>query len=196
MQLNSRPHLTQNVLNRPNHGRQPRPGPACVVQVLLTALALAGCSTLSSSVEHDIPNFKQVTVDPGVYRGGQPRSRAGWEYLQSIGISNVVKLNLETEATDNDARALGMTVSYFPISYLHQRVLKPDPTIVSNAVAAIKPGTYVHCKKGQDRTGLIVGCKRVWQEGWAKTNAWTEMIAGGFHPILRGLNDFWQDTVR
>jgi Tyrosine phosphatase family len=170
------------------------PGVKALFAILL-GLALVGCSTVSTFVDHDIPNFRPVTGDPGVYRGGQPQSQVGWAYLQSIGVSNVVKLNLESEASDSDARALGMTVSYFPIDTLHQRLFKPDPHAVSNAVAAIKPGTYVHCKHGRDRTGLIVGCKRVWRDGWIKTNAWSEMIADGFDPTLHGLTDFWQDDV-
>jgi tyrosine-protein phosphatase SIW14 len=162
---------------------------------LLLGLGLVGCSTVPTFVSHDIPNFRPVPGNPSVYRGGQPKSQVGWAYLQSIGVSNVVKLNLESEASDSDARALGMTVHYFPINTLHQVLLKPDRSAVSNAVAAIKPGTYVHCKHGQDRTGLIVGCKRVWQDGWAKTNAWNEMIADGFHPALHGLSDFWKEDV-
>ena len=162
---------------------------------ILLGLAVAGCSTVPTFVDHEIPNFRPVTGDPGVYRGGQPTSQAGWAYLQSIGVSNVVKLDLESEASDSDARALGMTVNYFPIDALHQRLLKPDRQTVSNAVVAIKPGTYVHCKHGRDRTGLIIGCKRVWRDGWVKTNAWNEMTADGFDPTHRGLTDFWQDDV-
>jgi protein tyrosine/serine phosphatase len=163
---------------------------------ILFGLALPGCSTPPSAVQHDIPNFRPVLEHPGVYRGGQPRSLSAWAYLQSLGVSNVVKLNLESEASDHEARALGMTVTYYPIDALHQVLLKPDRTAVSNAVAAIKPGTYVHCKLGRDRTGLIVGCNRVWRDGWTKSNAWHEMLASGFRPRLRGLTDFWQDDVR
>src|SRR5437773_73794 len=105
---------------------------------ILFGLALvAGCSTVTTFVSHDIPNFSPVPDDPGVYRGGQPKSPAGWAYLQSIGVSNVVKLNSVSEASDSDARALGMTVNHFPINTLHQMALKPDRQTVSNAVAAI-----------------------------------------------------------
>ena len=162
---------------------------------MLIGLALVGCSTVPTFDCHDLPNFRPVTDDPGVYRGGQPKSPAGWAFLQSLGVSNVVKLNLESEASDSDAKALGMTVNYFPIDTLDQILFKPDRQTVSNAVAAITPGTYVHCQHGQDRTGLIVGCKRVWQHGWAKTNAWNEMIADGFHPSLHGLTKFWNNDI-
>lgn len=146
------------------------------LSAILLGLALVGCSTVPTFVSHDIPSFRPVPDHPGVYRGGQPKSPAGWAYLQSLGVSNIVKLNVESEASDGDARALGMTVNYFPIPTLHQLLLKPDRQAVSTAVTAITPGTYVHCKQGQDRTGLIVGCKRVWQDGWAKTNAVRDVV--------------------
>ena len=165
------------------------------VYAILIVLVLVGCSAVPTFVSHEIPNFRPVPGDPSVYRGGQPKSKAAWAYLQSMGVTNVVKLNLESGASDSEARALGMTVRYFPINMLHQILLKPDRHAVSNAVAAIKPGTFVHCKHGRDRTGLIVGCKRVWQDGWEKTNAWNEMLTNGFRPVLHGLTDIWEDDV-
>ena len=71
---------------------------------ILLGLALVGCSTVPALVIHDIPNFSKVPHAPGVYRGGQPKSSVGWAYLQSIGVSNVVKLNSVSEASDGDAR--------------------------------------------------------------------------------------------
>jgi hypothetical protein len=142
-----------------------------------------------------IPSFRTVTADPPVYCGGQPGSKAAWEYLRNIGVTNVVKLNCEEEASDDSARELGMTVQYFPIDF-HLREITLDGQTVSNAVAAIKPGTYVHCTYGRDRTGLVVGCIRVWQENWSKADAWNEMIADGFNPSLSGLTKFWENSVR
>ena len=96
------------------------------VYAILIVLVLAGCSAVPTFVSHDIPNFRPVPGHVGVYRGGQPKSEAAWAYLQSIGVSNVVKLNLESDASDSEARALGMTVRYYPINTLHQIILKPD----------------------------------------------------------------------
>jgi hypothetical protein len=162
---------------------------------ILVVLALVGCSSAPAFVDHDIPNFRPVSAENSIYRGGQPKSAAAWAYLHSLGVTNVVKLNLESEVSDADARALGMKVSYFPINQFHQVLLRPSSQVVSNAVAAIKPGTYVHCTEGHDRTGLIVGCKRVWQDGWAKNAAWKEMVGDGLDLRLRGLVRFWDEAV-
>lgn len=56
--------------------------------------------------------------------------------------------------------------------------------------------TYVHCERGQDRTGLIVGVYRVKVEHWTKADAYQEMLKHGFHPILRGLCWSWQEDGR
>jgi hypothetical protein len=101
----------------------------------------------------------------------------------------VVKLN--TGTTDDCVAALGMHVTKIPISTWKQ-IFGPVGRDMTNAVAAIGPGTLVHCTHGQDRTGLVLACYREWSQGWPKAAAQKEMLDDGFHPMLRGLWDFWQ----
>ena len=155
---------------------------------LILALLLVGCSTPKPV---DLPNFRAVSGHAGVYRGGQPTEK-GWAVLFELGISNVIKLNVaEYEGTDDPARALGMTVVELPIDTLHQTLLKPSLLTLSNAVNSITPGTYVHCSHGQDRTGIVIGCLRIWRDGWTNSDAYDEMRAHGFHPSLVGLQERW-----
>jgi protein tyrosine/serine phosphatase len=90
-----------------------------------------------------------------------------------------------------------MKVVYLPID-VPQQVLGPVPVkTVSKAVAnMLIPGTYVHCLRGSDRTGLCVGTYRVWIGKWTKSDARAEMLKFGFTPALHGLDDFWEDQVR
>ena len=134
-----------------------------------------------------IPNLFAVEQD--ILRGGQP-SADGWSYLKSQGITDVVKLNEESEASDVIAISMGMVVHYFPIPWWRQMIWRPKQSDLVAAVALIKPHTYVHCEHGEDRTGLVVGCFRL-SQGWTKADAYAEMLAHGFHPVLQGLQGRW-----
>lgn len=157
--------------------------------IFLSCLSLlSGCC--SYPVQHGIPNL--ATVDTGVYRGGQPVRQEGWVYLHDfLKVSNVVKLNLEREASDNAARALGMRVIYLPITTMQQLESGPKVSTVGKAVSwMLQPGTFVHCSHGRDRTGEIVGVYRVWVDHWPKERAYREMKEMGFRP-MPGLYYFW-----
>ncbi len=50
---------------------------------------------------------------------------------------------------------------------------------------------YVHCRHGQDRTGLVVGLERVFVEGWDPADAYAEMLSHGFHTYFLGLKEYF-----
>lgn len=158
--------------------------------VCMFTLLSTGCRSLAPA---GIPNFHQVA--PGVYRGGQPTTVNDWLTLRNLGVTNVIKLNLSSEGSDTLAEAMGMRVLHLPIDMSHQAFIKPGTNVIRQAVGAIKPGTFIHCLHGQDRTGLVIACKRVWQDGWTKERAQQEMLALGFHVELVGLYHFWLDEV-
>jgi len=134
-----------------------------------------------------IKNFAPVTI--GIFRGAQPRDD-DWQQLVDLGITHVVKLNTAKEGSDEAAVQAGLIVDAYPINIWQQILLEPPESVVKAAVAALKPGTFVHCTHGQDRTGLIVGCFRR-LNGWSKSDAYAEMIDHGFHPELIGLDLYW-----
>ncbi|HEY5041148.1 MAG TPA: hypothetical protein VIK53_04025 [Verrucomicrobiae bacterium] len=157
---------------------------------LVLLFGLCGCAT--HQISHGVPNL--ALVEPGVWRGGQPNSK-GWEYLKSLGIKQDVKINTSHESSDALAVSNGMQIIYLPINFEQMTIGKPDVNKLNAAIASIKPGTYVHCEHGQDRTGLIVGAYRVKVEHWTKEQAYQEMLRHGFHPILRGLCWSWEEDV-
>ncbi len=156
---------------------------------LLFSFLWLSCSTKPLS---NIPNF--AVVEPGIFRGGQPTD-AGWANLRLAGITNVIKLNLSEEGSDDMAITNGMVVNNFPID-LDDQILGPIKiATVNGALSLIHKGTFVHCEHGQDRTGLIIAVYRV-KSGWSKPKAEAEMLKLGFHKELHGLWDFWQDEVK
>lgn len=149
---------------------------------LLLAFLLVGCSTPSPV---GVPNL--VQVDPGVWRGGQPTVK-GWKYLAMLGLTNDLKLNVEELVEE---RTNGFNLIYAPIT-TQQQLFGVPTAFPLKAAARVRPGTYVHCEHGQDRTGLIVAVYRVHFDGWTKQQAEQEMLSHGFHKVLHGLWEWWE----
>lgn len=151
--------------------------------------AESGKAYRESTTPAGIPNFAKV--EDGVYRGGQP-TEAGWHYLKILGVHNVIKLNEESESSDNSAWTNGIWVAYLPINLQQQIGFEEMPENFSLGWQSSTP-LFIHCQHGQDRTGLFVALWRVKVDGWSKADAEKEMLAHGFHKELRGLWDYWED---
>ena len=124
---------------------------------------------MKMTLDHDIPNLKQVTPAPMlVYRGGQPRDAMAWSHLRSLGITTVVKLN--TEPGDETS---GLIVCPFPITTV-QQIFGPVEGQLNSALSAITNGTYVHCELGENRTGTLIILYRIRVCGWTKEMAIAE----------------------
>ena len=50
---------------------------------------------------------------------------------------------------------------------------------------------FVHCRRGADRTGMMVAIYRIAVQGWDKEQAIAEMTQGGFR-----FNSGWQNLVQ
>lgn len=164
--------------------------------VLLIASLLFACST---TVYNDgVPNF--YTVETGIVRSGQPETDAQWETIRTeldkqtgVRTHYDVKLNYDTEGTDNLARSHGFTVVYLPIPPAGVIDMFDPPSeimladIDSAIVSHIGDGVLVHCTHGQDRTGLAIARYRVLHEGWPYDFAANEWRDYGGHFGVLGL---------
>ena len=154
-------------------------------------LLLASCSPMLYT--HGVPNL--VRVDERVYRGGQPTPE-GWQYLRSLGVKTVIKLNAEEEGTDAPIDA---SVKRWPLDprdgHPEDIFTQPSREYLMAIVRSIDDSTgkvYVHCSHGQDRTGLVIAIYRV-IHGWPKAQAQDEMHALHFHWELPGLSWAWRE---
>ena len=171
---------------------------------LIIALLLTGCVTPNPGPD-GIPAFRWIDREWGICAGGQP-TVSGWYWLstQSAGssgqfpgkISRVIKLNTEEEGSDSVAELqLGMTVIRVPIDTRMQ--LDPGEanmlaSLMRQGLHMVQPGTFIHCERGQDRTGAFVYAYRR-DHGWTDAQARAELDAFGFHHVLMGLDKFVRD---
>jgi protein tyrosine/serine phosphatase len=141
-----------------------------------------------------IINFHEVASS--IYRGGQPQTTEDWQSLLSYNISNVVKLNFVSEAIDLAPQGIDVKYHGMSPSTFLQIFDVPSLESVLSAVQDIKPGTYIHCEHGQDRTGLVVAAYRVLRCGLSLEDAKKEALSLGYHPELLGLDEAWERFVK
>ena len=140
-------------------------------------------------IEKGIPNFGEVT--PTLYRGGQP-SPEGFEKLAKMGINIVVDTG-RSRRDEAQIEQLGMRyVSLpwycpFPKEKVFARFLE---LIRKNPEKKI----FVHCRLGNDRTGMMIAAYRMGLQGWTAAEAMKEMHYFGYtsvhHLMCPGLEGY------
>jgi protein tyrosine/serine phosphatase len=133
--------------------------------------------------KHLIPDFVEVT--PTLYRGAQPRKH-GFEALAKMGIEIVVDLRGDRDGERKKVTSLGM--QYFP---MHWQCSFPKDRTFAEFLTLIQknPGKkiFVHCRVGDDRTGMMIAAYRMADEGWTAKQAMEEMTSHGFSLVHRRL---------
>jgi len=160
-----------------------------ITLLFFCAIALIGCDSAPF-----VGSFNFKPVDGSHWRSGQPTTEADFVTAVKAGACQVLKLddeNLEFEKTI--CVKYHLKLIYVPITALEQLNGVPKWKIDAIRSAMQLYGTWVHCKNGWDRTGLAVGMYRVDVRGCSPEYAYRDMLANGFHPILKGLYGAWQD---
>jgi tyrosine-protein phosphatase SIW14 len=149
-----------------------------VVVRLLAALTLVAGTQASwgkTEKQPGLPNFGSVAEN--LYRGGQPTSQ-GFNTLRAMGIGIIVNFRNDPEEIATEKReveSLGMKYVEIPWSanYAPQSatVLKLLDLIRANPDTKI----FVHCRRGADRTGVMIASYRIAIEHKSVSQAVSEM---------------------
>jgi tyrosine-protein phosphatase SIW14 len=138
-----------------------------------------------------VGNFGEVT--PNLFRGAQP-SQEGFEALAKMGIEIVV--DASGDRTDREAQEVGkLGMQYVEIKW-HCPFPKDDIFVRFLKVLQENPSkkVFVHCRLGEDRTGMMVAAYRMAAQGWTADEAMQEMHRFGFssshHIFCPGLASF------
>jgi tyrosine-protein phosphatase SIW14 len=122
-------------------------------------------------------------VSPTLYRGGQP-SPQGLEGLAKMGVNIVVDVRLSGRDKERqEVTKQGMQFVELP---WHCLFPKDDPFVRFLALLRDNPGkkVFVHCRYGDDRTGMMIAAYRMAVEGWTPEEARQEMEKFGFHRMI------------
>jgi len=135
------------------------------------------------SVRKTLPDFAEVT--PALYRGAQA-SHEGFRKLAAMGVKIVIDLRGARKGERKFVNSLGM--SYIPMGW--ECSFPKDKTFAAFLTLIVdNPGTkiFVHCRVGDDRTGMMIAAYRMAEQGWSAAKAEKEMERFGFNFVHRRL---------
>lgn len=166
--------------------------------VLFALTMLTGCNTpvnvsvlpqkkIVPPLYSGIKNFDVLSTANNCYRGSQPLDKKDFEFLKSIGVQIILKLDTDKEGSDAEAEMLGMQVVKIPISFSEQLFGNVPSRQIQEFILSHKRNLYIHCAHGQDRTGLACMMYNMDYNNMTKQQAVKDMLSHGFHKILHGL---------
>jgi len=127
-----------------------------------------------------------------LYRGAQPHIE-GIPELKKLGITMIVDLRGEDsgrrESEKEQAEALGIQFVSIPVSGWAPPSNEQVAQFLSLFHNNPKEKIFVHCRFGDDRTGVFVATYRMAYEGWPAQQAMNEMYFFGF-------NGFWHPSMK
>jgi tyrosine-protein phosphatase SIW14 len=128
-----------------------------------------------------VSNFGEVNSH--LYRGGQPKG-AGYANLKKMGIDLVVDVRLSgKEVEKKDVNQAGMQFIAIP-----WHCFFPKDKVFAEFLEVLRENRdkkiFVHCRYGDDRTGMMIAAYRMAVEGWTPEEAKKEMEKFGFHHLV------------
>lgn len=158
-------------------------------------LGFTASLTLASAWAHsqsdNVPNFQKV--DDHVYRGAQP-TESGFQDLAKLGIKTIVDLRDvgEHSQADEEKIVTGLGMRYVSIPMHGLSTPKDDKVATVQALfndTASGP-VFVHCKRGADRTGMVVAVYRISHDQWDNKKALTEAKSYGMSIFERAIQSY------
>ena len=124
-----------------------------------------------------VPNAGEVT--PNLYRGAQPTPE-GFRQLKEMGIDIVVDFRM----TDKDKEKREVTQLGMQYVAIPWHCYFPKDKVVAQFLILLRENRgkkiFVHCRYGDDRTGMMIAAHRMADEGWMADEARKEMDAFGY----------------
>ena len=136
-----------------------------------------------------IRNFHRVNEH--VFRGAQP-SLVGLEELGALGIKQVIDLREPGPATtfeQEQVKKLGIKYINVPFPQLSAPSDDQIRTVLKLLASKDVP-TFIHCRRGKDRTGTVIACYRMQHDGWDPQKALREARLYGMSGFERGMQHY------
>lgn len=122
------------------------------------------------------PDLRLYRMGPHLFRSALP-DREDLPALQAQGIGTVINFY---QREDDWLTRSPLNAVHFPLHA--DRVTDTDVIRVLRAIrdGQQRGGVLIHCKHGQNRTGIMAAMYRVVFDDWSREEAMAEMLEGGF----------------
>jgi len=161
---------------------------------LFLAAALCLDPTLAGH-EDDDPLEDVHRVSSVIYRSSQP-DLSVFAGIAELGIRTVVSLRSEEDSEEERAAAIAAGLNYIRIGLPAFR--RPGDEAIRQVLETItsekNQPVLVHCKRGADRTGVVVACYRIGYEGWSVEDALAEAKKYGLAWYQRSMKNFIRES--
>ncbi len=120
-----------------------------------------------------LPNLGRI--GDRLYRSGQPKG-PGFDAIREMGVSIVVNLRDDSEK-DEQQKVESRGMRYVPIPW--RGTAQADNRQVAQFLQLLRDNPdkkiLVHCRRGAERTGVMVATYRIAEHGWTSEQALEEM---------------------
>jgi tyrosine-protein phosphatase SIW14 len=124
-------------------------------------------------------------VDDHVYRGTQPKAR-DFDELAQMGIKTVLDLRggmFHGPWERKLVEAAGMNYITIRLS----GIWEPKKDQIAKILGVLDDPTlepvFVHCRRGDDRVGMVIACYRIAHDHWTSEQALKEARLDGINPL-------------
>jgi protein tyrosine/serine phosphatase len=147
----------------------------------------SSASTVSVTPAHVVGQ----KISDSLYRGAQP-NLAHLGELKKLGVTTIVDLRSESRHTreqeQTQAESLGMHFVSIPVGGFNPPTSEQLAQFFLVMRQTPVQKIFVHCRYGEDRTGVFIAAYRIAFERWSSDQAITEMLYFGFkrhwHPAM------------
>jgi tyrosine-protein phosphatase SIW14 len=180
-------------------------GRSITTALILALISLSVYAQQQGPPYRELPNFHQV--NDHLYRGGQPK-KGGLKKLADLGIKTIINLRGDSEDTlaeEAEAKRLGFLYYNIPMSSIG----RPTDEQISKVIEIIdlarlarlarlaglagNAPVFIHCRRGSDRTGVIIAIYRMMRDCWTAERALQEAKRYGMGWIQFRKRDYIKD---
>jgi protein tyrosine/serine phosphatase len=163
---------------------------SAILLLCVLLLSCYNCASLPSRAGRSLPGIGNFGALEGgsICRSAQPEGREGFRAFRQWGGKTVVNLRSGWDERQLVSRA-GLTPYWFELEAGSPPTVEEIERIVGIIAEPANQPVLVHCRLGQDRTGLIIASYRIIRERWTFDRAYGELkdYAFGGVEVHRGI---------